>query len=69
MEEFLRRVPLDLPILLDARGDVAAQYGTSRLPESFLIDPRGIVVEKYLGPRDWDNPKIVAEIGGHLDGS
>jgi peroxiredoxin len=69
IERFVEKMPLSLPILLDLRGDVADLYGTSRLPESYLIDKNGTVVKKYLGPRDWTEPKIVAEITRYVEGS
>lgn len=69
VDRFLKKYPVNLTILLDVRGDIAARYGTNRLPESFLIDQKGTVVKKYLGPRDWTDPKIVSEIEGYLNGT
>lgn len=62
IDRFLKKVPVTMTILLDPQGETAARYGTYRLPESFLIDKNGILVKRYLGPRDWTDPEIVAEI-------
>jgi len=48
---------LSFSILLDAEQDVARAYQTFRFPESFLIDGEGRVVQRYVGPREWDAPE------------
>ena len=45
-------------VLADRKGDVAIDFGVYLAPESFLIDPQGIVVEKQYGAltvEDWRN--------------
>lgn len=69
IDRFLKRLPLTMTILLDGRGDAAALYGTNSLPESFLIDKKGIIVKKYQGPRNWMDEKIVSEILGYVQGT
>ena len=60
---FRERYRLTFPILLDPHKDVADAYQTYRFPESFLIDAEGRVVERYIGPRDWDSPEYAGRIG------
>jgi peroxiredoxin len=48
-DRFLKQLPITLDILLDARGDVSSLYGTYQLPESYLIDKKGVIVRKYVG--------------------
>ena len=62
IERFKSEIPVSFTILWDATTDVAAAYGTYQLPESYLISKDGIVLKKYLGPREWDDPEIVDEI-------
>jgi len=69
IDKFVAKTPMTMTILLDSRGDVPTEYGTSRLPESFLIDKNGAIVKKYVGPRDWTDPKIIAEITSYVEGS
>lgn len=69
INEFLKKVPLSFPILLDKSADVAALYGTFVLPESYLIGPDGIVIKKYHGPREWDKKSMVAEIRAFMSES
>jgi peroxiredoxin len=53
---FLERGGYDLPVYLDPGGRVAASFGTFKFPETYLVGPDGIVVEKVIGPGNWDAP-------------
>ena len=50
----------------DPQADIAANYGTFKWPETYVINREGKVVEKYIGPDDWTDPQIVGEIRRHL---
>ena len=39
----------DWPMLSDPDGRIALDYGVSGVPESFLIDPAGVIVAKIVG--------------------
>ena len=39
----------DWPVLLENTGSIAVAYGVVAVPESYLIDPFGIVRAKFLG--------------------
>jgi cytochrome c biogenesis protein CcmG, thiol:disulfide interchange protein DsbE len=39
----------DWPVVIDARASIAADYGFFQPPESFIIDPNGIVYGKFIG--------------------
>jgi len=49
---FVRRYGLSYPQLRDADGDVSHDYGTTGLPESYLIDPQGKVKLHAVGTVD-----------------
>jgi len=38
---------------------VASRYGTFRFPETYIIDRKGIIRRKFIGPIDWNQPEIV----------
>lgn len=59
IRSFLKRIPVEFPLFWDQTGSVADLYGVSRLPESYLIDSKGIVVRRFSGPVEWDSPEIV----------
>ncbi len=52
---FRDRLRLGFPILLDPEQRVARAYQTFRYPESYLVDPEGMIVSRYVGPREWDS--------------
>lgn len=62
VEEFVARLGLTFPILLDPQKRVADAYQSYRFPESYLIDRDGVIVMRYIGPREWDAPAYVARI-------
>ena len=53
---FMRTMNLTFPALLDSKEDIRTLYGVTGVPESFIIDKEGIVVEKIIGPIDWAAP-------------
>jgi peroxiredoxin len=50
---FVEKYKLGFPVLLDTGGKIKDLYQTTGIPESFIIDKDGIIVEKVIGPRDW----------------
>jgi len=59
---FRDRLALTFPILMDSDQEVAKRYQTYRFPESLLVDRNGIVIERYIGPREWDAEAYVSRI-------
>jgi len=62
IEQFLKNNPVTFPILLDQEMKIADLYGTYKVPETYLIDAQGNVVEKILGPQDWAREKWISKI-------
>ena len=48
--------------LLDPEQAISRQYQTTGFPESLLLDRQGRIVERYVGPREWDHPQYVERI-------
>lgn len=57
---FMRTYQLTFPTLLDVKNVVQRLYRTTGVPESFIVDKQGILVEKVIGPRDWAHPQVLA---------
>ncbi len=68
LRSFQKRLGVTFPILLDPSQAVTRQYQTTGFPESILVDRDGRVVERYIGPRDWDAEVYESRIR-HLLGS
>jgi peroxiredoxin len=58
---FMQSHRLSFPTLLDTKNLVQRLYHTTGVPESFIVDKRGILVEKVVGPRDWVHPQRLAQ--------
>ena len=64
---FVKRLGLTFPVLLDSSQQVSATYQTFRFPESLLIGRDGVVLERYVGPKEWDAEAYLGRIRRLLD--
>lgn len=65
---FAAREELSFPVLFDKDGEnYFEQFGVIGLPVTFLIDRRGILVDRIMGSTDWDSPEIRSKILGILN--
>jgi len=62
VREFQERLGITFPILLDPSKRTSERYQTMGFPESLLLDRDGVVVERYVGPRDWDHSDYAERI-------
>ena len=53
---FARKLGLTFDILHDRSGSVERLYQTTGVPESFLLDRRGVLVKRVIGAHDWSSP-------------
>jgi len=62
VEAFRERLGLSFPILRDPDREVANRYQSPRFPESWLVGRDGVLVARFIGPRDWDAPEYAGRI-------
>jgi peroxiredoxin len=55
---FMQQMNLTFPALLDPKEKIRSLYGITGVPESFIVDREGILVNKVIGPMDWSSPKV-----------
>lgn len=55
---FFSKRGVTLPTLLDA-GSVTRSYGITGFPETFIVDKRGIITKKVVGPLDWSDSSVI----------
>ena len=67
---FVEHYGLTYPELRDGNGNSAHDYGTSRVPENFLVNPKGRLVLIQRGPvsQDFLNRYVVPLLGGQRAG-
>ncbi|MBV1884296.1 MAG: TlpA family protein disulfide reductase [Pseudomonadales bacterium] len=61
-EKFLKKVPVDFPILLDPQGNSAEVFGLTGMPTSYLIDQQGIIRWVHQGFKEKDIKLITVKI-------
>ena len=63
-EKFLRDHGVDLLTVRDPDQKSSSMYGTFKWPETYIIDRKGLVRRKFIGPVDWTHPEIQSYIAG-----
>lgn len=54
-----KRLPPQFVLALDADHSVAESLGSWQYPETYLVGPDGRIVEKWIGPQQWQKQEIV----------
>jgi cytochrome c biogenesis protein CcmG/thiol:disulfide interchange protein DsbE len=50
----------------DPEADISTSYGTFLIPETYIIDRNGKVLEKVISDQDWMDPQFLARVKGML---
>jgi cytochrome c biogenesis protein CcmG, thiol:disulfide interchange protein DsbE len=58
--KFLQDHGINYPTSRDASKKSAIDYGTVMYPETYIIDRKGKIVRKIIGPQDWNSPEMNA---------
>ena len=56
---FLKQRSVNFLTVRDPEQKVAAMYGTSGWPETYIIDRQGVMRRKFIGPVDWDSSEVM----------
>ena len=51
-------LPPNFILALDPEHKVAEKMGSYQYPESYFIDPKGKILEKWVGPQKWMKPEV-----------
>jgi peroxiredoxin len=57
VKKYIDKYKLTFPVPLDIHGKVMKEYGVRAHPEHFLVNKRGELIGKTLGPRNWMDTK------------
>lgn len=66
VKKFASDKNMSFAVAVDADKKVSDEFGVSVLPMSFLIDPKGEVIGKITGARNWEDPDIIAKFMDYL---
>jgi peroxiredoxin len=58
-DSFAAKLGLTMPILNDQANKVGPRYGLTGMPETFIINKQGVLMEKFIGAAQWDSPAYI----------
>lgn len=58
IDKFLSSQKTPFRVALDEGAKISRTYGTTKFPESYLLDRDGKVRLKFVGPRNWMDPNV-----------
>jgi cytochrome c biogenesis protein CcmG/thiol:disulfide interchange protein DsbE len=61
--QFLKEHNVNLLSVRDADMKSNSLYGTSKFPETYIIDRNGVVRRKFIGSVDWMEPEVLDFLG------
>jgi len=59
---FLDRVGVSFQTARDPEANISASYGTFQVPETYIIDRNGKVLEKVISNQNWMDPEFLARM-------
>ncbi len=51
---YLKKNNFDIPIYVDIDENAARAFGVTGVPETYIIDPEGVLKKKVIGPGNWE---------------
>jgi cytochrome c biogenesis protein CcmG, thiol:disulfide interchange protein DsbE len=66
-EKFLSTYGVGFPTFRDSTKQLAASYGTTAYPETYVIDRKGRLDRKIVGPQDWTSPAMMTYLDSLLN--
>lgn len=58
VEGFFSKAGVSLPTLLDPGQKAGKRYGITGVPETFIVDQKGVILKKVVGALDWSDPMV-----------
>ncbi len=59
IKAFAEQVQVSFPLPMDTDMEVTQSWPMTGLPTTFVVDPRGRLVYRAQGERDWDDPALL----------
>ena len=60
VEKFIAKHGYTFYVLVDSKNQILDLYRVAGIPMTFLIDKKGRIIGKALGPRNWKSPEALA---------
>ena len=66
-KNFAAKLGLTMPILSDEYNFAGPKYGLTGVPETFIVDKKGVIREKFIGPAQWDSPENIQMLTKYIN--
>jgi len=60
VKDFIEKHRYTFPVLIDPKCETLDLFEVKGIPTTFLIDKKGIIIGKAIGPRDWKRSEAVS---------
>ena len=60
VKEFIEKHRYTFPVLIDPKCEVLDLFEVKGIPTTLLIDKKGIMIGKAIGPKDWKRPELIS---------
>jgi len=67
VQEFIEKHRYTFPVLIDPKCETLDLFEVKGIPTTFLIDKKGMIIGKAIGPKDWKKPEVISLINVFLN--
>jgi peroxiredoxin len=60
--KFTADYPVNFPLLMDQDSRVINQWPVTALPTTYVVDPKGHIVYRAIGSREWDDEVLLKKL-------
>jgi cytochrome c biogenesis protein CcmG/thiol:disulfide interchange protein DsbE len=60
--QYLKQNGYIFPVYVNPDGNAPRLFGITGVPETFIIDKKGVLRDRIIGPADWDSPQAVSSL-------
>ena len=60
VKEFIEKHRYTFPVLIDPKCETLDLFQVKGIPTTFLIDKKGMIIGKAIGPKDWKKPEVTS---------
>ena len=58
VSSFVEDIPVSFPILFDSAQKISSIYRVSGIPQTYIIDKEGQIIQQVTGGVAWDSPEV-----------
>jgi peroxiredoxin len=66
-DSFAAKLGITMPILDDQANVVGPRYGLTGVPETYIVNKKGMLVRKFIGPARWDDSRYIKMLQMFID--